>query len=392
MSKKEKNDENKKMNESQKKIKLLSIDGGGIRGIIPLVILSEIEKRTGKHISELFDYIAGTSTGGIIAMALTVPATNLRTEPRFTAGRILQVYEEEGRKIFGEKALFKQLLKEKNLPVLKEKNISSFLDFLSKVFNPPYSKEGINEITKKIFGDEKFEDLLKTTIITAYETDTRTAQVFNSKDCNYQHLNLADLAKATSAAPLFFEAHEMNKSSYVDGGMFANNPLLCAYIEILKDLKCGRIKHLNGREDKQIYIPPTECLGRTSAKEKTKESWFCFNMLHENLVAVSLGTGGNYKPYLYKDIKKWGVVSWGLNFFDIITDGINDTVQYQMQKMLGENYYRLQLTLEDKYTNMDDACEKNIKSLVSLAKHYINVNDRLIDKLCKILLDDYDNC
>ena len=63
--------------------RILSIDGGGIRGIIPVTILASIEERTGKPISQLFDLIAGTSTGGILALGLTKP--NSAGEPEYSA-------------------------------------------------------------------------------------------------------------------------------------------------------------------------------------------------------------------------------------------------------------------------------------------------------------------
>ena len=79
-------------------IKILSIDGGGIRGLIPAVVLAEIEKRTGKPASELFDLIAGTSTGGILALGLTCPAADGR--PRYSAERLIDLYQKEGNRIF----------------------------------------------------------------------------------------------------------------------------------------------------------------------------------------------------------------------------------------------------------------------------------------------------
>ncbi|MBK8983022.1 MAG: patatin-like phospholipase family protein [Ignavibacteria bacterium] len=78
--------------------KILTIDGGGIRGVLPARILHEIEKRTKKPIAELFDLIAGTSTGGILALCLTKPDS--KGNPRYKALDILKLYEEEGKKIF----------------------------------------------------------------------------------------------------------------------------------------------------------------------------------------------------------------------------------------------------------------------------------------------------
>ena len=74
-------------------MKILAIDGGGIRGLIPALVLAEIEQRTGRPICSLFDLVAGTSTGAILACALTRP----RPMP---ADRLAAIYEEEGPEIF----------------------------------------------------------------------------------------------------------------------------------------------------------------------------------------------------------------------------------------------------------------------------------------------------
>ena len=64
---------------------ILSIDGGGIRGIIPAMILAEIERRTGRRIAEMFDLVAGTSTGGVLALGLTIPQDEKSTRPKYRA-------------------------------------------------------------------------------------------------------------------------------------------------------------------------------------------------------------------------------------------------------------------------------------------------------------------
>ncbi len=87
-----------------KTIKILSIDGGGIRGIIPAVILSAIEDMTGKKIADMFDLIAGTSTGGIVALGLTKP--NANGQPQYAAKDLVALYEKEGENIFDNSHLF----------------------------------------------------------------------------------------------------------------------------------------------------------------------------------------------------------------------------------------------------------------------------------------------
>src|SRR5512140_3512850 len=77
---------------------VLSVDGGGIRGVIPAMVLANLERRTGRPTADLFDLIAGTSTGGIIALALTVPGPD--GKPRWTASDLAQFYVTEGPAIF----------------------------------------------------------------------------------------------------------------------------------------------------------------------------------------------------------------------------------------------------------------------------------------------------
>jgi uncharacterized protein len=86
------------------KKKVLSIDGGGIRGIIPAMVLNYIENRTGRRIAEMFDLIAGTSTGGILALGLTRRNSDseINNEPEYTAEELVNFYYKFGRKIFTE--------------------------------------------------------------------------------------------------------------------------------------------------------------------------------------------------------------------------------------------------------------------------------------------------
>ena len=74
--------------------KVLSIDGGGLRGIIPAMVLTEIEERTRRAITETFDLIAGTSTGGMLALGLVMPGDG--SKPRYTAKELIGIYEEQG--------------------------------------------------------------------------------------------------------------------------------------------------------------------------------------------------------------------------------------------------------------------------------------------------------
>ena len=89
-----------------KKFRILSIDGGGLRGVVPLTILKKVEAITGKRITENFDLIAGTSTGGLIACAISVKDIQNDTQPLYTLDEILKVYVKRGKEIFPKKGFF----------------------------------------------------------------------------------------------------------------------------------------------------------------------------------------------------------------------------------------------------------------------------------------------
>src|SRR5579864_9191015 len=81
-------------------LRVLALDGGGIRGVIPAMVLSEIEGRCGRPIATMFDLIAGTSTGGILALGLTTPDPAMPNAPRYRAEQLVQLYAEKGQVIF----------------------------------------------------------------------------------------------------------------------------------------------------------------------------------------------------------------------------------------------------------------------------------------------------
>jgi uncharacterized protein len=119
--------------------KILSIDGGGIRGIIPCRILSFIEQQLGNNLSTYFDLMAGTSTGGIITLGLTKP--NELGANAFTAKEMLELYTDHGGDIFGKR---------------KRNNLSKFLGF----FN-----DTAGELTQEVFVAKGLEDLLEKKLV-----------------------------------------------------------------------------------------------------------------------------------------------------------------------------------------------------------------------------------
>ena len=132
--------------------KVLSIDGGGIRGIIPAMVLAEIEGRTGKSTAEVFDLVAGTSTGGILALGLTKPGQN--GGPEYSAKKLIDLYETEGGKIF-------------SIPVWHRIHSAGGLA------EEKYPAKGIEEIALEYFGDVRLAKALTEVLVTAYEVERR---------------------------------------------------------------------------------------------------------------------------------------------------------------------------------------------------------------------------
>jgi predicted acylesterase/phospholipase RssA len=188
-------------------LKVLSIDGGGIRGLIPARVLAEIERRCGRRAGELFDLVAGTSTGAVIACGLTRP------DP-LPAEQIANIYVDEGPQIF-DRSLLKRIT-----------SVDGYLD-------ERYDSEGLVTSLRRHLGTARLADARPAIMLTAYDLERRRA-VFLRRD---DDLSMVDAAHASAAAPSYFEPVRVGATALVDGGVFATNPAMCAYAEIDGDLE-----------------------------------------------------------------------------------------------------------------------------------------------------------
>ncbi|MGI9553396.1 MAG: CBASS cGAMP-activated phospholipase [Thermodesulfobacteriota bacterium] len=309
--------------------KILSLDGGGIRGIIPAIILAEFEKNIGKPVSEAFDLIAGTSTGGILAMGLTIPGTGKK--PKFKAKDLISIYEKDGRSIFDRS--FWQ-------------GVSSGWGWTEE----KYSHKNLDRVLNKYFGKRTLKSALTNVLISSYELEERRPFFFKSWRKEYNAYEMKKVARATSAAPTFFEPlqlkHKNKKIALVDGGVFVNNPAVSAYAEAVR-----------------IY--PDE----------------------KEFIVISLGTGQLTRPIHYDDAKDWGMVSWVKPVIDVVLDGVSDAVDYQLEKILDKNFYRFQTELDIGNDDMDDASRANIEALKMEAAQILtdSENRKKLTEIYKIL-------
>lgn len=186
-------------------IRVLTIDGGGIRGIIPAFLCKEIERRTGQAIHELFDLIVGTSTGGIIALGLVNPQEE---KMKSSAEKMVMLYEEQGAHLFSPK-----------------NKLGNFL-------RPKYHSLRLEKILREYFGEIKLSQAVKPVMVATYDIEHRRPFLFKSwKTQKKQNLDplMRELARATSAAPTYFSPARVEGLTLVDGGLYANNPSMAAY-------------------------------------------------------------------------------------------------------------------------------------------------------------------
>jgi patatin-like phospholipase/acyl hydrolase len=180
---------------------VLAIDGGGIRGLIPARVLAELERRCNRRAGELFDLIAGTSTGAIIACALARP------EP-LAAERIAELYERDGPRIF-DRSLLKRI-----------RSAEGYLD-------ERYESDGLVDVLRSHLGTVRLRDARPPLLLTAYDIERRSAVFLRSTD----DASMVDAAHASSAAPTYFEPVRVDGATLIDGGVFATNPAMCGYAE-----------------------------------------------------------------------------------------------------------------------------------------------------------------
>ena len=306
-------------------IRVLSIDGGGIRGIIPATVLRHIEEQTGKPICDHFHLIAGTSTGGILASGLS----QVNGKPVASAEDLLNLYVTKGGRIFS-RSLWKK--------------VESAGGFTDEKYSARALERALGDVVKRTRLGQVENDLL----VTAYDIERRSPHFFKSwrargetwdtddktEDPRSRDFSLVQVARATSAAPTYFEPALVQDGTgrdyaLIDGGVYVNNPSMCAF---------ASAKRIYGQKHKVFLL--------------------------------SLGTGLTQRPIDYDEAKDWGLVSWARRVIDIVFDGVSDAADYQLRQILGKDAVRLDIDLrrwpgDDEAPNdeFDDASADNIHRL-----------------------------
>jgi patatin-like phospholipase/acyl hydrolase len=265
------------------KYRVISIDGGGIRGLVTTILLQRIIASKGlESLLHSVDLLAGTSTGGLLALGI---AHELDLQ------RIRDVYVKKGPKIFDDSWL------------------DDLVD-LGKLRGADYDIKPLRRELRALFGQATLGELKKRVLITAFDLDNEASEpahrtwkpkLFHNfpGSNNDRQILAADVGLYTSAAPTYFPSVE----GYVDGGVYASNPAMCA----LAQTQDGRYQ-------------PTPPL--------------------DEVILLSLGTGVNLQ-YIKGRSHDWGYAQWVKPLISLMLDGTAGIADYQCGQILGDRYHRL---------------------------------------------------
>lgn len=292
--------------------RILTLDGGGVRGIVQIIWIEQLEKHLQSSIHANVDLIAGTSAGAIIGCGIA-------------AGRSA----EEIRGMW---------LNAANVTFAKGMHLS---DHLRRIANragmaPKYLDTGLMQLLKSVFGDMTMGELHRPTLALAYCPKSQSVHVFSSMREEHQDLPVWEVCRASAAAPLFFSPHTMvinehgETSPLLDGGLTAQNPVVVALSETLKD---------------------------TAGKARTVNDVLC----------ASFGTGESTHP---GTITPRTIFGHGSMLLGAIVRGASHTAEHSTVALLpAKNYFRFQVRLPDHLTAIDEA--DNIDALIALANEHL---------------------
>jgi len=303
----------------QTKYRILSLDGGGLRGVLSARILKKVEEileTKGHKLHTYFDLVAGTSTGSILAGAIACQKS---------AEEIINLYKNEGKNIFPDSVRWRR----------KWRRISQFLG--SNVLYPhEKGKHGLAKVLERnlqhpSLGSLKIKDIQGIEIlILAYDTYFRETTWFTNNSPEqkkwYDDIELSKICTASASAPTFFPPYELpsgypqQKLPYIDGGVSSNNPSLAA------------IAHA-------LYVKNK--LDNSENKEKLKLS---------DIALMSIGTGKTSPAYTYQEVKDWGQLGWVTHLSDMFLDPseqIAEAISGQIFKSVDGDRLRLDFELNE---------------------------------------------
>ncbi|KAL6878440.1 hypothetical protein ACP4OV_012610 [Aristida adscensionis] len=334
------------------RVTVLTIDGGGIRGLIPGTILAFLEARLQEldgpeaRLADYFDWIAGTSTGGLITAMLTAPGDDKR--PLFAAKDINRFYLENGPRIFPKK--------------------NRLTAAMSALRRPRYNGKYLRGKIRSMLGATRVCDTLTNVVIPTFDVRLLQPIIFSTYDAKSIPLKnalLSDVCISTSAAPTYLPPYyfktqdgsgKAREYNLIDGGVAANNPTMVAMTQITKKMMA--------KDKEELYpVKATNC-GR--------------------FLVLSIGTGSasDQEMYTARQCSRWGVVRWLRNggmapIIDIFMSASSDIVDIHVAVMFqslhsDRDYLRIQdNSLWGAAATVDTATPENMRDLVGIGERML---------------------
>ena len=287
--------------------RILSLDGGGIKGAFSASVLAALEHDTGKSAADYFDLIVGTSTGGIIALGMGLGKS---------AQDIVEFYRTHGPTIFPGTSL-----------------VERTTGLWRWLWAPKHSHDVLRKALTQVLGDKRFGESKCRLLIPTY--DAIGGRLFLLKTAHHERFKFdykalaVDVALATSAAPTYFKASpfpEHQGNSYVDGGVWANCPALAGVVEA-----------------------------------------HCFlNVPLEEIDVLSIGT--TTEPFNIQKNANAGIVRWNKGVIDLMFNVQVEAARAQAKLLLKGRLHRIDIVVSPGQFSLDNATPEKIKDLIQLGR------------------------
>ncbi|WP_250311988.1 patatin-like phospholipase family protein [Rickettsia endosymbiont of Oedothorax gibbosus] len=317
---------------------MLALSGGGVKGIMQLEMLAEMESQMGIPVSKMFQTSTGTSVGGLIAVLLAIPKEPGSTEPRFSAAEALELFENTTTDIFPQHWYH--------------------VGKMGQIFSHKYSQKPLKALLDKYLGDMKLEDLLGRVLITTFDLNAKESiKIFDSH--NAPGVKAKDVILATTAAPSYFKSVKLDDENgvsrvLVDGGVGYNRPAA----EAIKYLKSG----LNRDQQRELLDDMT-------------------------LVALNFKSPNEKKDPLPPHLD--GLLPQMVNgLVGDIMKAAQDAATAEVKRDLAEDgqFTEFLLPVPKGSTKLDNSKPANMAKLKKAAEKYVEDNKELIEKLCTTLV------
>lgn len=324
--------------------KILSLDGGGIRGVLAAGILQEMERQLGpeRPLHQYFDMIAGTSTGSILAAGLALGKN---------CQELIHLYQAHGEDIFPPPPVWHKL---------------PFVGLFKALFSPhKYSNKGLIRALRQELGETKIGQVeTPIVLMLAYDTLYRNTTLFTNYHPHlgarwYDDTPLWEICVSSAAAPTFFPPYELRpynvekfgnwRFPHIDGGVSANNPDLPALSQAIKISHSAAVDSCSKQAHNLIE-----------------------NIKLEEIAILSIGTGNVVESFQFETVNQWRALNWAQHLSDIFVAAPGEIYSTVCQQLMGgaesTRYLRLQFELNENFRAKADETFRDTRELVAAAE------------------------